>query len=197
MRYQDRITRIAQEQLCKQAGVEPTPASLHRVQNGYSLVARNLVKLVEVDALGTRHFSVRSQNDESKAYRVAFNGTPATYCNCPDWHHNDMRDAEKGIPFSAHQCKHGLSARLAWALKQYRQDNHSESPFHFTKSELKHSLDKRYGAGNWQIQPAQTKYGDASQKQGRVYARNGYGKLRKTIESVYKRNHGLYYLTSR
>ena len=157
MRYQDRLQRISQEQLCKQAGVEPTPASLHRVQNGYSIVARNLVKLVKVDTDGTRNFEVRSQNKASKTYRVAFNGTPATYCNCPDWRKNDLIDAAKGIPFSLHQCKHGLAARLAWALNRCRLDSHGGSSFHFTHRELKHRLDRRYGSSGWRIVPLKDK----------------------------------------
>ena len=197
MRYQDRIQRISQETLCKQAGVEPTPASLHRVQNGYSIVARNLVKLVTVDADGTRNFEVRSQNDESQSYRVTFNGTPATYCNCPDWRKNDLIDAAKGIPFSLHQCKHGLAARLAWALNRYRLDDFGGSSFHFTPRELKHRLNLLHGEGGWKIVPFKDKYGFNSKKRGRVYAKNGYGKWRKTIENVRKCADDRYYLGSR
>jgi len=82
-------------------------------------------------------------------------------------------------------------------LNQYRLDGFGTTPFHFTQRELKHHLDRRYGASNWKIVPFKDKYGFNSKKRGRVYAKNGYGKWRKTIENVRKCADDNYYLGSR
>ena len=184
--------------LCKKAGIDnPTDDTLWRVYDGYNIIARNGVRLVKSYSDGTRTFDVKSQSDTEKCYRVHFNGSPAIYCNCPDWHKHDLKEAAKGIPFSTWICKHGIAAKLGWVLNQYRLDGFGTTPFHFTQRELKHHLDRRYGASNWKIVPFKDKYGFNSKKRGRVYAKNGYGKWRKTIENVRKCADDNYYLGSR
>jgi hypothetical protein len=62
-----------------------------------------------------RLYRVQSQTDADQSYTVRVNGLPYGSCQCPDWRKHDLNDAEAGVPFTRHHCKHLIAARLSGA----------------------------------------------------------------------------------
>lgn len=180
------VERWEREQICKRAGVQPTPASLYRCLDGYSIQANNGVKLLGIDKGGLKTFEVISQSNPDKVYRVSFDlDYPTTTCTCEDWHKNDMREAKTGCPFSTHQCKHGIAARIAWNRLSYRLDDNPTRPVRWmTKRELKHRFDRKYGETKWRIEQRAKDWG--------VLMVQRYSRFNRTALKVYVLPNGLY-----
>jgi hypothetical protein len=97
--------------LAKLAGVNPTPATLHRIINGFKISRSNLITYSHTDGAGLKHYEVGSQTDSRTRYHVMSEDRFAS-CTCGDWHYHDMKDHRAGNPFSLHLCKHGLAVKL-------------------------------------------------------------------------------------
>jgi hypothetical protein len=98
--------------LAKLAGVNPTPATLYRIQNGFSIARGRLITYSHTDHTGDRFYQVGSQTDSRDAYHVRVDKVYGGSCTCGDWTYNDMRDHKAGNPFSLHHCKHLLATKI-------------------------------------------------------------------------------------
>jgi len=101
--------------IVKRAGIQkPTRDMLIRARSAEQLATDGSIRFIGIEKDGTKRFEVKSMSIAGKVYHVSFNHTYATYCDCKDWRKHDKALADAGIPFSLHQCKHGLGARKKW-----------------------------------------------------------------------------------